>query len=161
MSLRSILRLVCLALAMVALSGATAPGRAASGAVAADPDVLLEELERTLGELLTPQPYDYLSDGRRDPFVPLIHADGMPTREDLPSVEDLIVVGVLWADTEYLALTETRDGRSLVFRPGDEVRNGKVLDITESGMVVHHSHYGVTRTVTLRIASGEEKRDER
>ena len=129
--------------------------------VVGDPDVLLQQLEDTLAELLAPQSYDYLSAGRRDPFTPLVRADGSQLRDDLPGVDDLIIVGVLWADTEYLALAETRNGRSLILRPGDLIRNGEVLDVGESGVVVRHSHYGVTRRVTLTIAAGEEKEDER
>lgn len=153
-----------LVFALTTLAGALpAAAQSPPGAAAglADPDVLLAQLEAVLEDLLAPAPYDYLSAGRRDPFIPLIQPGSGQARHDLPGVDDLIIVGVLWADTEYIALAETRDGRSLTLRPGDAIRNGEVLEVGESSVLVRHSHYGVTRRVTLTIASGEEEQDER
>jgi hypothetical protein len=127
----------------------------------ADPEALLTRLEEALDELLAGEAYKYRSGGTRDPFVPLVRVDGELSRTGLPGVDEIIIVGILWSETGHYALAETRDGRSLILREGSAIRNGRVLQITDAGVVVRHSHYGVTRTVTLPIASGEEERDER
>ena len=156
----------CMACAMGLLGGGvaaasdTAPPPPATAAPAPDPATLLSELEQALDALLALEPYDYRSTGSRDPFLALITTEGEPARDGLVGIDELIIVGVAWGAEGMYALAETANGRSLILHEGDPIRNGRILEITAEGVVARHSHYGVTRTVTLPIATGEEERDE-
>ncbi|MFH1143100.1 MAG: hypothetical protein V1774_00980 [Candidatus Eisenbacteria bacterium] len=120
---------------------------------------LLQEDPR-VGEWLHPEPYLYRSAGRRDPFASLL-PDGEEQADLEPGVADLIVVGILWGDRDRLALVETRQGKGLILREGDRVRDGRVLAISVDGVAFVQYYYGLSRRVNLPMVSSEEVGNER
>ncbi len=153
-----------LIVALLALSspawGSTVPPDSA-GNSATPVDSLMMDIGEVLDDLLTPQPYFYQSAGMRDPFQSLLDAEGTSSDGGGYGVEDLIVVGILWAERDRFALVETHRGHHLILRQGDPIRNGRVIEVLLDGLKVRYSHYGVVRTVTLSVESGAEEKDER
>ncbi len=123
-------------------------------------DSLLMDVGEVLDDLLVPEPYYYQSAGLRDPFAPLVgREDALEDRE--PGISDLVVVGVLWAEEDRFALVETKQGKSMILREGDEVSDGVVLKIHPDGVTMRQSRFGIAKTVWLPVTSGLEAEEER
>ncbi len=92
--------------------------------------------------------------GRRDPFAPLVKGlhSGFVSNE-LPSVENLRLVGVLRDDRESLALFENQEGYGYVLRLGDKVENGTVAAIEENRVLFRVQDFGWTHLVALQLTS--------
>lgn len=145
-------------------ASADAAGQNASSGVPQemlDENPQLAQLDEALDQLLSPKPESRRSAGLRDPFAALVSGEMDPSHDGLPSVGELIVVGLIWVGDRYAALAETSDGRSFTLHPGDPLRNGEIIDVAQSGVVVRVNEYGMMRTVTLPIAPGKENHDER
>jgi len=79
--------------------------------------------------------YAYRKKGR-DPFLPLDKSNFI--REGLPNVNNITLVGILYDDTDALALFEERNGSditSFTMKIGDPVFSGKLLRIEPSKVV--------------------------
>jgi hypothetical protein len=124
-------------------------------------DSLLMDVGEVLDDLLRVEPYIYQNSSGRDPFVALLTGEDEIIDMGDPSVEDLIVVGILWGSGDRFAMVETRRGRSLILRKGDPVRNGYVLAVHPDGIEVQYSHYGVVQKIMIPVTSGVEEKDER
>jgi hypothetical protein len=125
-------------------------------------DSLMMDVGEVLDDFRTPEPYLYQSAGTRDPFASLIQGwNAGVLREGLPGIEELIVVGILWAEHDRFALVETERGQNLVLRQGDQIRNGEVVEVLPDGVIVRFSHYGVVSTVVLPVVTGLEEKHER
>jgi hypothetical protein len=124
-------------------------------------DSFLADMDAALADLLSPRPAQRLSAGRRDPFLAYVSAEADISHDGLPSAGELIIVGILWTGDRYMALAETPEGRSYTFRPGDPIRNGRILEVSDNGVTVRYSEYGMSRTITLPIAMREEEQNER
>ncbi len=92
--------------------------------------------------------------GRRDPFAPLVKGQrsGFLT-EQLPSVENLRLVGVLRDDRESMALLENMEGYGYVMRAGDRVENGAVMAIQENRVLFRVEDYGWSHVVALQLTT--------
>jgi hypothetical protein len=101
--------------------------------------------------------------GGRDPFASLVTRgdEGQERAAEQPGVADLILVGLLWGGERRFALVESAQGEGLILEVGDQVRDGRVLSIGADAVVFLQSAHGLTRKVTLPIASAEEGKDER
>jgi hypothetical protein len=134
------------------------PSATDAGTAAADS--LMMDVGEVLDELLWPEPYAYQSGGTRDPFAPLV--GGQEAVNEGPiAIGDMVVVGVLWSESDRFALIETRGGRNVVLRAGDRVQDGRVIEVLPDGLRVSHTLYGITRVITLPVRSGLEGKDER
>jgi len=91
--------------------------------------------------------------GGRDPFMP-IGSDSIGISE-YPFVENLTLVGILIDDYDKIALCEdTKNGnRPFTLREQDEVFKGKVLKIYKDKIVFLLTEYGISRSLTLSLAS--------
>lgn len=92
--------------------------------------------------------------GRRDPFAPLVKGlhSGFVS-DQLPSVENLRLVGVLRDDREAIALFENQEGYGYVLRVGDRVENGTVAAIEENRVLFRVQDFGWTHVVALQLTS--------
>jgi len=92
--------------------------------------------------------------GRRDPFAPL--SKGLRSgfvSDQLPSVENLRLVGVLRDDHESLALLENLEGYGYVLHVGDRVENGSVVAIEENRVLFRVQDYGWSHVVALQLTT--------
>jgi len=92
--------------------------------------------------------------GRRDPFAPL--SKGLRSgfvSDDLPSVENLHLVGVLRDDKDALALLENLEGYGYVMRVGDKVENGTVAAIQENRVLFRVQDFGWSHIVALQLTT--------
>jgi len=165
-----------------AWAGAAAPPTAASAGQEPDARPAVGAAEKsapvTARPASTPEPIDYRSvdallqreeyqyrSGGRDPFAPLVttneEGEGEQAEITDPGVADLIMVGRAWGGGRVFALAETPQGRGLLLRVGDRVRDGCVLAISPEGVTFSQATYGLVRQVTLPFSSVEEGRDER
>jgi hypothetical protein len=92
--------------------------------------------------------------GRRDPFAPLVKGlrSGFIS-DQLPSVENLRLVGVLRDDREAIALLENLEGYGYVLHVGDRVENGTVAAIEENRVLFRVQDYGWSHIVALQLTT--------
>jgi hypothetical protein len=91
---------------------------------------------------------------KRDPFAPLVK--GMHSgfvSDQLPSIENLRLVGVLRDDRESLALLENQEGYGYVLRAGDRVENGTVVAIQENRVLFRIQDFGWSHVVALQLTT--------
>jgi len=100
--------------------------------------------------------YTYKSLGRTDPFVSLIAG----TSADLEQLDPqtLKLVGVLEKGGSRRALVEDARGFGYILHRGDPVARGIVDEVGPDFLVITHSMYGITETVTLTLRSKEQGR---
>ncbi len=94
--------------------------------------------------------YVYLPEGRRDPFLSVMHEAGAgsdaakKTDEiNLPplqrvSVAELTVIGIVWGGFGYMAMMQAADGKGYAVQRGARIgnNNGVVSAITEKAVIV-------------------------
>lgn len=87
----------------------------------------------------------------RDPFMPL--HDSVLTQTDLPDVEHLTIVGIMYDDADRIALFEDPVHREKVhvLRENDPVEKGKLLRIERESVIFLISEMGISRTHTLKL----------
>ncbi len=139
-------------------SSAAAGGTAATADGAASPDTagnaVLSEI------LLSPEPYHYESEGRRDPFVSLI--DDEAASEGQPhATTEYFVRGILWGDHDRFALVETSDGVDLLLREGDRFGPYSVTRIEPDAIEAFTSESGVGKTVRWPLLEAKGNKDGR
>ncbi len=102
---------------------------------------------------------EYKSEGRRDPFQPLIEEED-EEEEELPllKIEEAVLVGIMKGPTGTLALVTDAEERTYVLRQGARIKNGYLSRVGADVAVFHIAKYGRFRTVELELKS--EKRAE-
>ncbi|MFQ5600525.1 MAG: hypothetical protein ACE5G2_08225 [Candidatus Krumholzibacteriia bacterium] len=95
--------------------------------------------------------YFYSSFGTRDPFRPLVGGDFEPKLQELVDLHTVQLVGVLWEMEEHVAMVQDSQGFGYGLRPGDRVRNGTVVSVTQDALVARLNVFGQTTRVTLRL----------
>jgi len=87
--------------------------------------------------------YSYRSEGRRDPFLPLIArgSEGRPSgrrAEGLAglSVNEIVLRGVLRSRGSYLAMVQGPDLKTYIVHPNDRLFDGTVRAITADSLVI-------------------------
>ncbi len=103
------------------------------------------ELEEEMEFPIVQELYVYDPRDRRDPFLPLLVADGekLPGGERKISVENLSLVGVIWGDTQRVAVLSDQAGNGYVFKAGDSLPGGKVVSVSERSIVFELSQFGI------------------
>ncbi len=134
--------------AIPARSGAEAVEPGAPAAAAADSSVL-EALDEIL---LSPEPYAYGDQVRRDPFVSLVGDDYLDEhQEDKTQLSDFAVRGILWGENDRFALVEDAQGASFILHEGDRLGRFSVTRIEPDGVLVYSTEYGVGRSEKLLL----------
>lgn len=130
-------------------------------AAAADSSVL-EALDEIL---LSPEPYAYGDQVRRDPFVSLVGDDYLEEHpEDKTLLSDFAVRGILWGENDRFALVEDAQGASFILHEGDRLGRFSVTRIEPGAVLVYSTEYGVGRTERLllkELKGNENARDNR
>lgn len=110
---------------------------------------MLEALDEIL---LSPEPFAYSYQARRDPFVSLIGDD---YREEHPDddtqLSDITVRGILWGENDRFALVEDAQGASFILHEGDQIGRYAVTRIEPDAVLVYSAEYGVGRTERMLL----------
>jgi hypothetical protein len=134
--------------ALPARSGDAAVEPGGPAAAAADSSVL-EALDEIL---LSPEPYAYGDQVRRDPFVSLVGDDYLEEHpDDKTQLSDFAVRGILWGENDRFALVEDAQGASFILHEGDRLGSFSVTRIEPDGVLVYSAEYGVGRTERLLL----------
>jgi Tfp pilus assembly protein PilP len=118
-----------------------------------------EEIKFDIGD------FEYKSEGRRDPFEPVLLLKATSSREvkavkdkkstlDAPSyeLEGLKLVGVLKSDKGMMAMMEDTQGKGIFFRKGDPLNQTMwVADITKSNVVFAYKLKGEIKKVVIEL----------
>jgi Tfp pilus assembly protein PilP len=109
--------------------------------------------------------FEYKSEGRRDPFEPVLLLKAKSAREvkvvkDKKSttdalgyeLEELKLVGVLKSDKGMMAMMEDTQGKGIFFRKGDPInQNMWVADISNSNVVFAYKLKGEIKNVVVDL----------
>ena len=128
----------CLWFSLAAAVAAQAPAQAAPAPAApAAPAVV----PSTAAPAIT-EPYSYIPDGRRDPFVSLVNSgtELTPTKRGTGlaafMVNEISVRGVLKSRQRLVAMVQGPDDKTYVIHQGDKLADGVVKSVTPEGLVV-------------------------
>ncbi|MCI0329720.1 MAG: hypothetical protein L0196_02035 [candidate division Zixibacteria bacterium] len=100
----------------------------------------------------------YHSEGRRDPFSPLTGRDRYASgkkRRAVPAAEQLRLVGIMRSLAGNKAVFEDGEGNGYILGPGERVRNGYMVSISENKVLFQVTEYGWTKTVAMEFAAIE------
>lgn len=100
----------------------------------------------------------YHSEGRRDPFSPLTGRDRYASgkkRRAVPAAEQLRLVGIMRSLAGNKALLEDGEGNGYILAPGDRVRNGYLVSVSENKVLFQVTEYGWTKTVAMELGTLE------
>jgi len=99
----------------------------------------------------------YHSEGRRDPFTPLVGKGGYSSkmRRAVPAAEQLRLVGILRSLAGNKAIFEDGEGNGYILGPGDRVRNGHLVSVAENKVLFQVNEYGWTKTLAMELVSTE------
>lgn len=123
------------------------------------PQTKKEEIKFDIGD------FEYKSEGRRDPFEPVLLLREQSRREvkvikDKNStadalnyqLEELKLVGVLKSDKGMMAMMEDTQGKGIFFRKGDPLnQNMWVADISNSNVVFAYKLKGEIKKVVVDL----------
>lgn len=95
--------------------------------------------------------FDYTAGNRRDPFRPLVGANGQVG----PTFQDLALSGIIYATGrgQSVALVRDRSGKVYRAHKGDIIGNATVLEIRPLEVLFAVEDFGVTRQEMLRLKS--------
>jgi hypothetical protein len=90
----------------------------------------------------------YSSYGFRDPFVEVKSLEN-----DSLNIDNLTLVGIFYENQKSMALLSNTkvEGLSYTLHEGDSVKNGKVLKISQTGVLFLLQEYGVSRRYTMTL----------
>jgi hypothetical protein len=111
--------------------------------------------EGTLPQELRENSYFYGSFGTADPFRSLLAGQFEPKLQELVDLHTVELVGVVWEPDEIVAMVQDAQGFGYSLRPGDLVKNGAVVSITQDALTARLSIFGQTTQVTLRLQHEE------
>jgi hypothetical protein len=99
--------------------------------------------------------YFYQSFGTTDPFRSLLAGDFVPKLQELVDLHTVKMVGVLWETDDIAAILQDAQGFGYTLRPGDSVKNGTVVSVTQDAVVARLNVFGQTTQFTLRLQHEE------
>lgn len=112
--------------------------------------------------------YNYLTEGRRDPFKSLLLGIKEKKTAGLTPLQqrnlgELRVIGIIWGSQGYMAMIETPDGKGFLIKEGTLVgpEGGVVNKITEDSIIIEEiytDYYGrkKPKKTVLRLHAKEE-----
>ena len=137
----------------------------ATTAFAAEPKPQPQESTKKGEKKIDLGDFTYTSEGRRDPFEPVLLLKAKSSREvklirnkkraDAPigyELEELRLVGVLKSGKGMIAMMEDTQGKGIFFRKGDHLnQNMWVVDISSSNVVLGYKLKGEIKKVVVDI----------
>ncbi|MFQ5905200.1 MAG: hypothetical protein ACE5JA_01370 [bacterium] len=110
-------------------------------------EILIESIEAEVELPFERELFNYVKEGRRDPFVALV-----PKEEGSdPNVNNLTLRGIIWGFAGDMAVVKEKGGRGHVLREGSRVSGGEVEDITHDSITFRLSEFGVVTRYTLTL----------
>jgi hypothetical protein len=97
----------------------------------------------------------YETGSLRDPFLPLIGSFAGQLKGEIPSLENLKLVGILEDAQKSWALLEDSEGNGYMLTPNDKVKNGYLVSVSNNKAIFQVTEYGWTRTVALELKMPE------
>jgi hypothetical protein len=76
-------------------------------------------------------------------------------RRAVPAAEQLRLVGIMRSLAGNKALLEDGEGNGYILAPGDRVRNGYLVSVSESKVLFQVTEYGWTKTVAMELGTLE------
>jgi Tfp pilus assembly protein PilP len=130
-----------------------------------DPQTIKANQIKSEGTKFDISDFEYKSDGRRDPFEPVLLLREQSRREvkvvkDKKStgdglsyeLEELRLVGVLKSDKGMMAMMEDTQGKGIFFRKGDPLnQNMWVADISNTNVVFAYKLKGEMKKVVVEL----------
>lgn len=96
----------------------------------------------------------YLSEGRRDPFVPLTERISTELGElPIPTFESLKLVGILRDQAGNRALLEDERGYGYIMKNGDKIKNGYLVSVEDNKVIFQVQEYGWSKAMTLELSN--------
>jgi hypothetical protein len=89
----------------------------------------------------------------RDPFLPLSRTDESP----VPYVENLKLMGILYDETDRIALFEDPSGKAYAMRENDPVKNGYLFRIQPDKALFIINELGISRTYALKLPKEKQQ----
>lgn len=126
-----------------------------AGALAQAPDSLAATNGEGLPSSLRESSYFYGSFGTRDPFRSLLGGDFEPRLQELVDLHTVQLVGVMWETDEIIAMLQDAQGFGYILRPGDTVKNGTVVSVTQDALTARLNIFGQSTSLTLRLQRQE------
>jgi hypothetical protein len=152
---RSLCTLALLGLAATLYAEETAPRLpSVAGALEQAPDSLAAA-NGGLPSTLRESHYFYGSFGTRDPFRSLLAGDFEPRLQELVDLHTVQLVGVMWETDEIIAMLQDAQGFGYILRPGDAVKNGSVVSVTQDALLARLNIFGQSTSLTLRLQRQE------
>lgn len=133
-------------------------------------DAITKKDEKPVEKKIELGEFEYTSEGRRDPFQPVLLLRAKSSREAKPlskgkdgkeiaeavgyELEELKLVGVLKSDKGMIAMMEDTQGKGIFFRKGDHLnQNMWVADITSLNVILAYKLKGEIKKVVVDIPS--------
>jgi hypothetical protein len=137
-----------------------APGADAASASAitedTSPILAADDSLAALPATLRENSYFYQSFGTTDPFRSLLAGDFEPKQQVIVDLHTVKMVGVIWEPDEIAAMVQDAQGFGYTLRPGDTVKNGTVVSVTQETLVGRLNIFGQTTQLTLRLQHDED-----
>ncbi|MGH8003902.1 MAG: hypothetical protein ACRECJ_04170, partial [Limisphaerales bacterium] len=73
----------------------------------------------------------------------------------VPAAEQLRLVGLMRSLAGNKALLEDGEGNGYILAPGDRVRNGYLVSVSENKVLFQVTEYGWTKTVAMELGTLE------
>ncbi len=131
------------------------PPPAAAGATAEPAPITETSPDGSLPPALRENTYFYQSFGTTDPFRSLLAGDFVPKLQELVDLPTVKMVGVIWEPDDIAAILQDAQGYGYTVRPGDAVKNGTVVSVTQEALVARLNIFGQTTQLTLRLQHEE------
>jgi hypothetical protein len=93
----------------------------------------------------------YHTNGRRDPFRPLLQVGAGYNSASLPDVASLRLVGLLHDMGAAWGLFQDANGYGYILREGDRVKNGRLNKLTNTRAYFQLNEFGWSRSVELEL----------
>ncbi|UCE18368.1 MAG: SPOR domain-containing protein [Gemmatimonadota bacterium] len=121
-------------------------------------DTVSREQDIETPPTVTREKIEYRSQGRKDPFKPLVETE---EEEELPplQVDGATVSGIMLGSEGRLALIRDGDGRTYVLGEGAKVKNGYLRRITTDTVIFNVVKYGRYRRVELELKSAKKAQE--
>jgi hypothetical protein len=70
----------------------------------------------------------------------------------LLNVDDATLTGVVWAGDQMVALFKDKKGKSFYMHKGDEVQNGRILEIKDNSVIVSLFGFSGTERKEIKVS---------